>query len=255
MGGLGRCLGLDAATETSSFFWVPLPFAIRGLDPSVWSLAGSKMTQDSVKSSRQSAHLERRRAALIASAQDTIAKRGHEATIEELATSAGVSIATLYKHFGSKEGLLAAAIVDVQQRWEAWMAEAVADLPTETEQFVAAARLGVRGHEFQPEFARIGLSVLRTTPIDLDVLTVDLGARVERLAADGVIRIDQIERRTRLFLACLVDEFIRQGSLPKPKPDEADAVVEVALSLVGFTPARARKLVEAPLSPLGGPSQ
>lgn len=208
------------------------------------------MTQAPANPSRQSAHLARRRAALIASAQHTLAESGPDASIEKFAAAAGVSIATLYKHFDSKDGLLVAAVVDMQQRWEAWMAEVVSVLPTETEQFVAAGRLALRSHELNPEFASIGLGILRVTPIDLGVLASDLSVRVDSLVAEGAIRTDQVDRRTRLYVACLVDEFMRQGALRKPNADEADSVVEIALTLLGFTQARARKLVSAPLPPL-----
>ena len=208
------------------------------------------MTQAPARPSRQTAHLARRRAELIASAQQTIAESGPETTIEQFAAEAGVSVATLYKHFGSKDGLLISAAVDAQQRWETWMAETVSVLPSEIEQFVAAGRLVLRGHELQPELASMGASLMRFGGIDLSLLVTDMGERVSRLVADGVIRSDQIDERVRLYLACLVDEFVRQGSLPEPQPDEADAVVEIALALLGITPARAKKLVQAPLPPL-----
>ncbi len=209
------------------------------------------MTQAPAKPSRQAAHLARRRAELIAAAQHTVAESGPEAPIEQFAADAGVSIATLYKHFGSKDGLLAAAAIDGQQRWEAWMAVTVSVLPTEIEQFVAAGRLVLRGHELQPELASMGARVLVTTRIDLGILVSEMSARVERLVAEGIVRSDQTDLRIRLYLACLINEFVRQASLPKTKPDEADAVVELALALLGITPARAKKLVRAPLPPLG----
>jgi AcrR family transcriptional regulator len=180
----------------------------------------------------------------------TIAESGPETSIEEFAAEAGVSIATLYKHFGSKDGLLISAAVDAQQRWEAWMTEVVAVLPTETEKFVAAGRLVLRAITLQPELALMGCSILRTARPDLSLLIVDLIGRAKRMAAEGAVQSDQLERRVRLYFACLIEEFQRQGSLPKPKPKEADAAVELALGLLGVTPARAKKLVGAPLPPL-----
>ena len=209
------------------------------------------MTQAPAKPSRQAAHLARRRAELIASAQHTVAESGPEAPIEQFAADADVSIATLYKHFGSKDGLLAAAAVDGQQRWEAWMAETVSVLPSEIEQFVAAGRFVLRGHELQPELASMGARILATTRIDVGILISEMSERIKRLIAEGVVVSDQTDLRMRLYLACIINEFVRQASLPKPKPDEADAVVELALGLLGLTPARAKKLVQAPLPPLG----
>jgi len=209
------------------------------------------MTITPAKPSRQIAHLARRRAELVASAQHTIGESGIEAPIEQFAAEAGVSVATLYKHFGSKDGLLISAAVDAQQRWEAWMVEVVSVLPTEIEKFVAAARLVLRAIELQPDLAHMGCSIMRTARPDLSVLIGDLLDRAKRLAAEGAVQSDQLERRVRLYFACLIEEFQRQGSLPKPKPKEADAAVELALGLLGVTPARAKKLVQAPLPPLG----
>ena len=208
------------------------------------------MTQAPAKPSRQTAHLARRRAALIASAQHTVAESGPEAPVEQFAAEAGVSIATLYKHFGSKEELLAAAAIDGQQRWEAWMAVTVSVLPTEIEQFVAAGRLALRGHELQPELSSMGARILATTRIDLGILVSEMSERIKRLVSEGVVLSDRTDLRLRLYLACLINEFVRQASLPKPNPHEADAVVELALGLLGLTPARAKKLVQAPLPPL-----
>ena len=202
------------------------------------------------KPSRQTAHLARRRAELVASAQHTIAESGPDTSIEQFAAAADVSVATLYKHFGSKDGLLISAAIDAQQRWEAWMVEVVSVLPSEIEKFVAAGRLVLRAIELQPDLARMGCSIMRTARPDLSVLIADLMGRAKRMAAEGAIQSDQLERRVRLYFACLIEEFQRQGTLPKPKPKEADAAVELALGLLGVTPARAKKLVGAPLPPL-----
>ena len=208
------------------------------------------MTITPAKPSRQTAHLARRRAELVASAQHTIAESGPDTSIEQFAAAADVSVATLYKHFGSKDGLLISAAIDAQQRWEAWMVEVVSVLPSEIEKFVAAGRLVLRAIELQPDLARMGCSIMRTARPDLSLLVADLMDRAKRLAAEGAIQSDQLERRVRLYFACLIEEFQRQGSLPKPKPKEADAAVELALGLLGVTPARAKKLVGAPLPPL-----
>ena len=92
---------------------------------------------------------------------------------------------------------------------------------------------------------------MATTRIDVGILISEMSERVERLVAEGVVLSDQTDLRMRLYLACLINEFLRQASLPKPKPDEADVVVELALGLLGVTPARAKKLVGTPLPPLG----
>ena len=200
--------------------------------------------------SRQSAYLARRRAALLRSAQQVLATSGPHATIDEFAAVAEVSIATLYKHFGSKEGLIIAAQLDVQASWEAWMNETVAAVDDELEQLVLSFRLLLRIAETHPQTAQIVARALAAGPVDLTLFNEDVGKRVMRLAAAGAITVEHLELRLQNVLAGLLAELARQFVAGKPNAAEADIAVEIAISLLGITPARARKLAHAELPQL-----
>lgn len=55
--------------------------------------------------------MQNRRRILLA-ARSVVAKAGSEATMDEIAAWAGVAVGTLYRHFPSKEDLVAAVIAD-----------------------------------------------------------------------------------------------------------------------------------------------
>ena len=200
--------------------------------------------------SRQSAYLARRRAALLRSAQQVLATSGPHATIDEFAAVAEVSIATLYKHFGSKEGLIIAAQLDVQASWEAWMSETVSAVDDELEQFVLSFRLLLRIGETHPQSAQIAARSLVAGPIDFGLFTNDVGQRLMRLVATGVVKVDHVELRLQNVIAGLLAELARQFMTGKPNAAAADVAVEIAISLLGITPAKARKLAHAPLPSL-----
>ena len=200
--------------------------------------------------SRQSAYLARRRAALLRSAQQVLATSGPHATIDEFAAVAEVSIATLYKHFGSKEGLIIAAQLDAQASWEAWMNETVSAVNDELEQLVLSFRLLLRIGETHPQSAQIAARSLVAGPIDFGLFTNDVGQRVMRLVAMGVVKVDHVELRLQNVIAGLLAELARQFMTGKPNAAAADVAVEIAISLLGITPAKARKLAHAKLPPL-----
>lgn len=64
------------------------------------------------KSRRLRVDAERNRAALLTAARAVFAEHGLGAPLEEVATRAGVGIATLYRRFPTREQLIAAALVE-----------------------------------------------------------------------------------------------------------------------------------------------
>ncbi|GAA2824264.1 TetR family transcriptional regulator [Kribbella solani] len=70
---------------------------------------------------------EATRARILTAAADVFARRGIHATgINEIAEAAGASKLTIYRNFGSKDGLVEAVLTDRAQRVRAWHHEAVA---------------------------------------------------------------------------------------------------------------------------------
>jgi AcrR family transcriptional regulator len=69
---------------------------------------------------------EATRARILKAAADVFTRRGiHAAGINEVVEAAGASKLTIYKNFGSKEGLVEAVLTDRTQRVRAWHNQAV----------------------------------------------------------------------------------------------------------------------------------
>ncbi|HZX01744.1 TetR/AcrR family transcriptional regulator [Kribbella sp.] len=69
---------------------------------------------------------EATRARILKAAAEVFGRRGiHAAGINEIVEAAGASKLTIYKNFGSKEGLVEAVLTDRTQRVRAWHHEAV----------------------------------------------------------------------------------------------------------------------------------
>jgi TetR/AcrR family transcriptional regulator, regulator of autoinduction and epiphytic fitness len=75
--------------------------------------------------------LQVREAAIIESVNRLLAEKGYEAmTVDEVAADVGIAKASLYKHFGSKEKLAAAAMVRLLDRALALLGNLAADPST-----------------------------------------------------------------------------------------------------------------------------
>jgi len=69
---------------------------------------------------------EATRARILKAASDVFTRRGiHAVGINEVAEAAGASKLTIYKNFGSKDGLVEAVLTDRTQRVRAWQEQAV----------------------------------------------------------------------------------------------------------------------------------
>lgn len=67
---------------------------------------------------------ERKRHAIVTAARDIFIQRGYEVGVDAIAADAGVSKVTVYNHFGSKEALFIAVIVDaLDEALDATLAE------------------------------------------------------------------------------------------------------------------------------------
>jgi AcrR family transcriptional regulator len=115
----------------------------------------------------------RNRAALVVAAGELLAERGLAVQIEDVATQAGVGVATLYRHFGSREGLihevLAGRTLELIDRVEAVAASAtdpgdalgrvvrliVEVLASERGLVDVAIRLRAAGGDHEPSFAAL----------------------------------------------------------------------------------------------------
>ena len=81
---------------------------------------------------------EATKARILKAAADVFGRRGIHATgINEIVEAAGASKLTIYKNFGSKDGLVEAVLADRTQRVRAWHNAAVDEAPPGRDQILA----------------------------------------------------------------------------------------------------------------------
>jgi AcrR family transcriptional regulator len=152
----------------------------------------------------------RNRAALLAAAADEFAERGMQASVADIARRAGVGKGTVFRHFATKEDLLAAIAYD---RF-AELIE-VAESLLDAEDPAAAVRdfmaAGAAMHARDRTFSQISTRVFMSDPT-VQAASERLTEVVDRLAkrarAEGTLRSDLTGRDVRALMSgvCLAAE-------------------------------------------------
>jgi AcrR family transcriptional regulator len=94
---------------------------------------------------------DRTRGKLLRAATEAFYRHGTSAGVNELAERAGVSKVSLYRHFGSKDGLIEAVLRQRSDRVVAWLREA-ADAPTDPVERVLAVFDALRAWYAERDF-------------------------------------------------------------------------------------------------------
>lgn len=157
---------------------------------------------------RRAAATERGRREILAAAQELFRDEGRfELSLEEVAARAGCSTRSVLRHFGSRQGLMAAAIAAAEAEVMASREAPAGD--------VAAALRALLGHYEEAGDQVIGwLGLADRYPLVRQV--TESGERlhrkwVEAVFAPGLAGLDRGERRTRLaVLATVTDVYVWQ---------------------------------------------
>jgi AcrR family transcriptional regulator len=206
---------------------------------------------------RLRADAQRNRAALVAAATEVMGRRGLDAPLDEIAATAGVANATLYRHFPTRRDLVQAVFAEQMARYSAaieralaepdpWLAvrgylgeicalqaenRALADLVTSAEYVDETRPTAVVHLEQLLERAR---SAGRLRP------DFALGDVVLLLMANaGVVRhtAEHAPAASPRLVAFLLDGLAAEGATPAPPPPDRAAV---ARALSGRTNPQAR---------------
>ena len=196
---------------------------------------------------RKAAYFARNRVSLLKSTQAVLAEHGSESTIEQIADQAQISVSTIYKHFENREALVEAALVDAMSGWESWMLQTMASVSDPLEQLITPIRLFLRMRTTHPRYAQLISQNLVAASNHSPILTSTLQTHVKELVKAGVIKVDSPDVRLRNLSAVIFGTLQVQLLDPKSKDANADLAVEIALGMMGITPAKARKLMSAPL--------
>ena len=199
---------------------------------------------------RKSAYVARNRAALLRASQRVLAEIGPEASIDQFAEAAEVSVSTIYKHFENKEALIEAANLGAFHDWEEWADAFVKETEDPLEELILPMRLFLRLKKTHPLYAAMSARNLADLPKYFHGTEEGLVEHIAELMKAKIIEIESPAIRIRSISACLLAGLADQLLNPAAKESDADATVEVILSILGISPAKAKKLAHGPMPDL-----
>ena len=204
----------------------------------------------SPETGRKAAYVARNRAALIKSAQAIFAELGGAATIDEVAAHAEVAVSTVYKHFETKESLFARAIGEAMKDWEGWAIPIAQKSADPLEQLVLPIRFMNRIENTHPPYAKLIARNFFDVSVNEAMISASLASHIRQLIKAGVLSMDNSEIRIQNFISCVTGSVSRQLLDPKAKDSDGDTAIEIALTLLNISPAKAAKLAHGKLPPL-----
>jgi len=199
---------------------------------------------------RKSAYVARNRAALLRASQRVLAEIGPEASIDQFAEAAEVSVSTIYKHFENKEALIEAANLGAFHDWEEWADAFVKETEDPLEELILPMRLFLRLKKTHPLYAAMSARNLADLPKYFHGTEEGLVEHIDELMKKKIIEIESPAIRIRSISACILAGLADQLLNPAAKESDADATVEVILSILGISPAKAKKLAHGPMPDL-----
>ncbi|MFB9659984.1 TetR/AcrR family transcriptional regulator [Glycomyces mayteni] len=184
----------------------------------------------------------RNRRLLLAAAADEFAKHGLDASVADIARRAGVGKGTVFRHFATKDDLVAAILTDrmdeLHRRGEELLA--AADAASALHEFLTAAA-GQR-QERDLSFLAEAAGSMPEVAAARDRMTGTIDRIVDRAREEGVLRADITG--TDVFLLMCAPNYIA-GYVPDASPDLWRRYLGVILD--GLRPEGARPLpAEAP---------
>ena len=199
---------------------------------------------------RKSAYVARNRASLLRSTQEVLAEVGPEASIDQFAEAAEIAVSTIYKHFENKEALVEAAFVEAFHDWEEWADQILPETKDPMENLIMPMRLFLRLKKTHPLYAAMSARNVANLPKYFHGTEEGMIEHIGELMKSMIIDIDSPAIRIRSISACLLAGLTDQLLNPSAKESDADATVAVTLSILGISPAKAKKLAHGPMPKL-----
>lgn len=194
---------------------------------------------------RKSAYVARNHASLLRASQRVLAEIGPEASIDQFAEAAEISVSTIYKHFENKDALIEAAYIDAFHEWEVWADTQLEGIDDPLAELVAPMRLFLRLKKTHPLYAAMSARNLADLPKYFHGTEEGLIEHIDELIKAKIIEIESPAIRIRSISACILAGLADQLLNPVATESDADATIEVILSILGISPAKAKKLAHA----------
>jgi AcrR family transcriptional regulator len=199
---------------------------------------------------RKAAYVARNRSALLKSTQEVLAIKGQSVTIEDIAEHAEIAVSTVYKHFKDKDALIEATMLWGFASWEEWALNQIADVEDPLEQLVIPMRLFVRAHISHPHHAQSFVNFFGLMRNIAPKAGENLKVLLQLLAKIKVLNIENPEVSAKNIYAILAFTLLDQTTNPKASVADADTAIRSALSMIGISEAKAKKITESKLPDL-----
>ena len=201
----------------------------------------------SAATGRKSAYVARNRATIINAALEVLADNGLHTTMDQVAEASGMAVSTVYKHFKDKDELVATVLLEKFMEWEAWVTEKNALNADLLEQLVFPMRMFVRIPQTHPSQAKVFVSHFGMIATITPILEVQLMEHVKDLTKSKVLTAMDPRAAAKNLQAIISFAVVNQVINPKFTIADADSSIRTALSMLGITDAKAKKLTEAKL--------
>ena len=204
--------------------------------------------QKTPESGRKSAYVARNRAAILNATLVVLAEHGKEATVEQVAEQAQMALSTVYKHFKNKEELVIETILDSFEKWEAGVESQASQFKDPLERLVYPMRLFVRLNKTHPHHAQTLVNYFDVVAKIIPILQSNLTGHIEELSKAKLVSVDDPSVAGRNMHAVMTFAVITQVTNPKSKESDGDSAVRVALSMLGISESKAKKLTETKIN-------
>jgi AcrR family transcriptional regulator len=194
---------------------------------------------------RKSAYVARNRAAILRAALTVFARDGVDATMDEISEEAQVAMSTVYKHFKDKRDLITATATLAFEEWESWVAKRIVEVSDPLEQLVMPMRLFLRAKATHPEYAQLVAKNFGVVSQILPELTGTFTAQVNALNKAKVLNVENTPMAIHNLLSVVVIQLVNQTLNPKATATEGDLAIRIALSMLGISESKAKKLTES----------
>ena len=201
----------------------------------------------SPETGRKSAYVARNRMSIINAALEVFAENGLHTTMDQVAEASGMAMSTVYKHFKDKDELVATVLIEKFIEWEAWVTEKNAANTDPLEQLVFPMRMFVRMTQTHPSQAKVLLSHFGFVASIIPMFQVQLINHIKDLKKAKILTLEDPTTVAKNMHAVLTFAVINQITNPKAAASDADLSIRTALSMLGISDAKAKKLTEAKL--------
>ena len=196
---------------------------------------------------RKSAYVARNRATIIDAALEVVAENGLNATMDQVAEASGMAMSTLYKHFKDKDELVSTVLLEKFMDWEAKATEKCAGLKDPLEKLVFPMRMFVRIPQTHPSQAKMLLSHLSFMASIIPLLQAQLIEHLKELSKAKIINPIDSAAAAKNIQGILLFSVVNQLTSPKSTVADAEMAIRTALSMLGLSDTKAKKLIEAKL--------